>query len=156
MEKQKKPVKKPVSNESIFKTMMILTFAVAAAFLAKNLLSKEITSAIMIGICLIVFGAVMLIMRKLKLAVDKQQLVVCLSFVILQFIVSLNSGNYYSDDFPHIGNDLYQPTGKMIYKEGQDLSLDTDACMAGHISVSPITIKRTHWEAYEALQGLNE
>lgn len=100
MEKQKKPVKKPVSNESIFKTMMILTFAVAAAFLAKNLLSKDITSAIMIGICLIVFGAVMLIMRKLKLAVDKQQLVVCLSIVILQFIVSLNSGNYYSDDFP--------------------------------------------------------
>ena len=70
--------------------------------------------------------------------------------------ITRQGGPYYSDDFPHIGNDLYQPTGKMIYKDRQDLSLDTDACMAGYISVSPITIKRTHWEAYDALKGLNE
>ena len=39
-------------------------------------------------------------MKKLNIAPKIQQLVLCLSIVLLVFCISLNSGNYYSDDFP--------------------------------------------------------
>ena len=70
--------------------------------------------------------------------------------------ITHQGGPYYSDDFSHIGNDMYMPTGKLIYQEGQDLSLDTDACMAGCISVSPLTITRTDGTVYSALRNLQE
>ena len=64
-------------------------------------------------------------------------------------------GPYYSDDFPHIGEDMYRPTGKSIHEDQKDFSLDTDATLNGHISVSPLTIDRTDWRAYEAIaEGL--
>ncbi len=62
-------------------------------------------------------------------------------------------GPYYSDDFPCIGNDMYRPTGKSIYAEGSDPHLDTDVTLHGGISVSPLTIDRTDWNAFEALRG---
>lgn len=70
--------------------------------------------------------------------------------------ITRQGGSYYSDDFPCIGNDRYMPAGKLIHKDRQDLSLDTDACMAGYISVSPITITRTDLPVYEALKSLNK
>ena len=60
-------------------------------------------------------------------------------------------GPYYSDDFPHQGNDLYRPTGKEVYVNQNDLTLDTDAVMAGYISIMPLTYDRTATEIYRML-----
>ena len=63
-------------------------------------------------------------------------------------------GPYYSDDFPHIGNDQYRPTGVLVYENRNDLTLDTDCVMAGHISIMPMTYDKTNWAIYEKLNKL--
>ena len=60
-------------------------------------------------------------------------------------------GPYYSDDFPPIGNDMYRPTGRSIHEDKKDFPLDTDAALNGNISITPLTIDRTDWKAYEAM-----
>jgi 5'-nucleotidase len=64
-------------------------------------------------------------------------------------------GHYYSDDFVPIGNDLYKPTGKCVYENQNDLSLDTDCIAAGYITVMPMTIDRKDNEVYKQLLFLN-
>ncbi|MBQ8834933.1 MAG: 5'/3'-nucleotidase SurE [Oscillospiraceae bacterium] len=69
--------------------------------------------------------------------------------------ITRQGGPYYSDDFPHIGNDLYRPTGKPIWEDSHDDTLDTDATFHGYITVTPLTIDRTNWEVFRKLEGLN-
>ena len=64
-------------------------------------------------------------------------------------------GPYYSDDFPHVGNDQYRPTGVLVYENRNDLTLDMDCAIAGYISVMPMTYDKTNWEVYRKLQELN-
>ena len=52
-------------------------------------------------------------------------------------------GPYYSDDFPSIGNNLVSPSGKCVYEEDHDYSIDTHAVLHGYISISPLTVDRT-------------
>ena len=63
-------------------------------------------------------------------------------------------GPYYSDHFPHVGNNLYRPTGYPIWQDRGDLTLDTDATLHGYITVTPLTIDKTNWEVYRALTSL--
>lgn len=100
MEKSQKNVKKPASENTIFKSMMFTVFAVATLFFVKNVVNQTWQGAIVIGICLVVFSGVIFIMKKFKASLEKQQLAVCIGIVFLVFCISLNSGNYYSDDFP--------------------------------------------------------
>lgn len=100
MQKEKTVIKKPVSEHTILKNMMIAVFAVAAVFFLKNLFSKAWQGAIVIGICLLVFSIVIFLMRKFQVDHYRQQLVLCISIVLLVFCISLNSGSFYSDDFP--------------------------------------------------------
>lgn len=100
MNEKKNTMKKPTSENTIFRYMMIAVFAVASIFFLKNLLSKAWGSAIVIGVCLLIFSIVVLLMRKVQMDSIKQQFILCLSIVFLVFIISLNSGNFYSDDFP--------------------------------------------------------
>ena len=93
-------IKKPMSEEKIFTSMMTAVFLVAALFFVKNLLTKAMTGAIVIGVCLVIFSTAIILMKKTKVNQKIQQLVLCLSIVLLVFCISLNSGNYYSDDFP--------------------------------------------------------
>ncbi|MBQ3546723.1 MAG: hypothetical protein IJA34_17325 [Lachnospiraceae bacterium] len=97
---RKKEVKPPVSQEKIFKIMLIMTFSVAGVFFIKNVLSKSLQGAIVIGVCLFVFWLVQFLMKKLHVSQLKQQLVMCICLVFLTFIISISSGAYYSDDFP--------------------------------------------------------
>ena len=60
-------------------------------------------------------------------------------------------GPYYSDRFPHVGNDMYRPTGYPIWADRSDNTLDTDATLHGYISVTPLTIDKTNWEVYRKL-----
>ncbi len=95
-----KNIKKPASEKIVFKNMMITVFAVASIFFLKNLLSQSWQSAIVIGICLVIFTTVVFIMKKTNTNQNTQQLAICISIVFLVFCISLNSGNFYSDDFP--------------------------------------------------------
>lgn len=100
MKEKNNNIKKPMSEEKIFKSMMTAVFLVASLFFVKNLITKAWSGAIVIGICLLVFSLAMVIMKKINAAQKIQQLVLCLSIVLLVFCISLNSGNFYSDDFP--------------------------------------------------------
>ncbi|MBO5868757.1 MAG: hypothetical protein J6Q54_07615, partial [Oscillospiraceae bacterium] len=62
----------------------------------------------------------------------------------------------YSDDFIHQGNNMYMPKGKMVYKDQNDLTLDTDCVMHGYISIMPMTISRADPAVYSELIALND
>lgn len=100
MSSEKNTIKKPMSEQKIFVNMMTAVFLVSALFLVKNIIGKTWSGAIAIGICLFVFSCCAFFMRKWKIQQNTQQLVLCLSIVFLVFCISLNSGAYYSDDFP--------------------------------------------------------
>ena len=69
--------------------------------------------------------------------------------------ITRQGGHFYSDDFIHEGNDMYMPHGKCVYKNQNDLTLDTDCVMNGYISVMPLTIDRADMEVYRTLSELN-
>ncbi|MDE6108109.1 MAG: 5'/3'-nucleotidase SurE [Oscillospiraceae bacterium] len=70
--------------------------------------------------------------------------------------ITHQGGPYYSDDFPAVGSDLYQPMGKPVWEDKGDLSLDTDATLHGYISITPMTIDKTCRAAFEQLSGLSD
>lgn len=92
--------KSPMSTERIFTIITLITFAVAAVFLVKNLVNHSYQGAIAIGICLVIFGIMVLVMKKAKASLAVQQSVLSVTLVCLVLFISLNSGAYYSDDFP--------------------------------------------------------
>lgn len=100
MSEQKNINKTPASEHVIFKNMMVTVFAVASLFLLKNLIGKTWKGAVVIGVCLIVFSVVVFAMKKRKMSQNRQQFVMCTCIVFLVFCISINSGSYYSDDFP--------------------------------------------------------
>ena len=70
--------------------------------------------------------------------------------------ITRQGGPYYSDDFPPIGDDLYEPKGICVYVNHNDLTLDTDSVMSGHISITPLTTDRTDRTLYEQLNELDK
>lgn len=100
MGENKQSIKKPVSEATIFRNMMVAVFAVASLFFLKNLIGQAWQGAIAIGLCLVIFAVVVFAMKKMDVDQNRQQLVLCIGLILLVFFISLNSGNYYSDDFP--------------------------------------------------------
>ena len=70
--------------------------------------------------------------------------------------ITRQGGPYYSDDFPHIGDDMYMPKGICVYENRNDLTLDTDSVMSGHISVMPLSTNRVDEALYAQLEKLNQ
>lgn len=67
--------------------------------------------------------------------------------------ITRQGGPYYSDDFAPIGNDMYRPIGKEIYAPQEHSEFDTDCTLRDRcISISPLTVDRTDWNAYSALK----
>lgn len=92
--------KKPISHETIYKIMLIVTIAVGAVFLLKNLIGKELLASGVIGGCLACFIVIMCVMKQKNVSMDIKSLVVSIGILCLIFIISLFSGASYSDDFP--------------------------------------------------------
>lgn len=67
------------------------------------------------------------------------------------FRITRQGGPYYSDDFIPIGDDMYRPSGRCVYQNRNDLTLDTDAVRSGYITVMPMTINRCDSAVYEKL-----
>ena len=66
--------------------------------------------------------------------------------------ITRQGGPYYSDDFAPEGNDMYRPMGKEIYAPAVHSEFDTDCVLRDRcISLSPLTVDRTDWKAYTAL-----
>ena len=61
----------------------------------------------------------------------------------------------YSDEFMKLDNDMYKQYGDFIYHDTNDLTLDTDSVMHGHISITPLNFERTDMVMYERLKALN-
>lgn len=64
-------------------------------------------------------------------------------------------GRYFADDFLPQGNDMFLPTGKSVWKDSGDYSIDTDAALSGYISVLPLTLNRTNTDVFNELKALN-
>ncbi len=69
--------------------------------------------------------------------------------------ITSQGGPYYTDDFPHVGNNLYRPTGRCIHENQGNLDIDTDAVVSGYISVTPMNIRRADMALFDQLKGLN-
>ena len=71
-----------------------------------------------------------------------------------QILITRQGGPYYSDDFI-IQDNQCTPNGKCVYVPTDDLSLDTNAVMGGHISITPLTVVRTDLEIFRQLSEGN-
>ncbi len=94
-----KKTKLPASPERIFKIMLIVTFGVATIVFLKNLLGGSMQGAVTIGVCLLVFAALLFALKKMKLPASTQQLVISVGLMLVVFMISMNSGDFLSDDF---------------------------------------------------------
>ena len=90
---------KNITKTKIYKTMNIITIVVASGFLVKNLLGGEIGGMIAIGLCLLIYCAVLFIINKMKVEVDTRNLIVSCALMVVISIVSIFSGSSFSDDF---------------------------------------------------------
>lgn len=100
MGEQKTNAKSPIAQEKIFRIMLTLTLVVAGVFLLKNLIAQAWNGAIAVGAVIMVFLVVILFMKKMNVGIHKKQLVLCVVLPFVVFIISIFSGNFYSDDFP--------------------------------------------------------
>ena len=97
---ESKNVQAPISEQKIFKIMLWIVFPVCGVFLLKNVIGGNLTGIITVGITAVVFSAALIIMRVLKVSAEYQQLAAAIGLTLVEFVISLNSGSYYSDDFP--------------------------------------------------------
>ena len=75
--------------------------------------------------------------------------------VVKGFRITSQGGPYYSDDFPHVGGNMYRPMGKPVWVDAGNDSLDTDATKHGYITITPLQLDRTNREIFHRLQNLN-
>jgi len=67
--------------------------------------------------------------------------------------ITRQGGPYYSDDFAPEPNDMYRPMGKAVFTPAAHSEFDTDCVLHDRcISLSPLTVDRTDWKAYDALK----
>ena len=66
--------------------------------------------------------------------------------------VTRQGGPYYSDDFMAQADDMYLPCGKDVFAHTPGSDFDTDCVLHDRcISITPLTIDRTDWNAFRAL-----
>ena len=80
--------------------MLTVTYVVSAIYLLKNILGKNVNGILAIGGSLLLFAIVAVTMRVRKVPVAKQEFIISIGLSIVVFVISINSGAYYSDDFP--------------------------------------------------------
>ena len=70
--------------------------------------------------------------------------------------ITKQGGPYFSDDFVPQQPDYYKPIGKCVHMNKGDLTIDTDAVISGHISITPLQLDRTNVFVYEKLKDIHE
>ncbi len=61
----------------------------------------------------------------------------------------------YEDEFVLVGEDLYEPRLRCLYRDTDDLDIDTDCVMNGYISITPLRRGNTDEVAYAEMKKLN-
>ena len=79
--------------------MLWITYIVAGVFLLKNIIGGDVSGMIAIGLCLVIYTVILVGMKMLKRDIKQQQFVASIGLVFVVFVISLYSGDYYSDDF---------------------------------------------------------
>lgn len=100
MENKEEQIKAPISHEKIYKTTLMIAVTVSSVFLIKNVIGRSVQGTVVISLCMLVFAAIFLFMRFKNVDMGKREFVLSIGLLFLVFIISLNSGDYYSDDFP--------------------------------------------------------
>ena len=88
-----------ITDAKIYKFMNMITVIVSAVFLLKNVIAQTWPGAIAIAVCLAVYFLVIFIIQKQNIDAEKRQLIVSCALMVVICIVSLFSGESYSDDF---------------------------------------------------------
>ncbi len=71
------------------------------------------------------------------------------------FRFTRQGGPFYSDCFPQVGENMYRPTGKPVWEDSGDDTLDTDATKHGYITITPLQLDRTNRAVFDRLKDLN-
>lgn len=61
-------------------------------------------------------------------------------------------GPYFRDKYTSPEKNMYKPNGYSAYQGTKDFDCDVDAALNGFISISPMTVNRTDFEAYRILK----
>lgn len=69
-------------------------------------------------------------------------------------LLTKQGGAYFTDDFIDLGDGTWRQEGHCIHQNNHDLTIDSDAVVDGYVSVTPLTIERTNYIAYNALKGV--
>lgn len=90
---------KMLSHEAIYRIMQYLPLVVSGIFFLKNVKEGNTVAMLTIGVCLAVFVSVLIIIKIRKVGLYTREYVLAVALPILVFVISLNSGASYSDDF---------------------------------------------------------
>lgn len=99
MGKEQKKEKQMISHEAIYKIMQWLPIVVSGAFFIKNATAGNVAAMVTIGICLAVFVCVLVVVKVRNVSLYTREYILSVALLILIFVISLNSGASYSDDF---------------------------------------------------------
>jgi len=92
--------KMPITHQKIYRIMLTVTFVVSGGFFLKNVIGKDVQGMLVLGVCLAVFGGAALFMHVKNVNMHTKTMIVAMSLLFLVFLVSISSGESYSDDFP--------------------------------------------------------
>ncbi|MBR5579189.1 MAG: hypothetical protein IKW28_09380, partial [Lachnospiraceae bacterium] len=83
MKNDVKETKMPISDEIVFRNMMIAVYTISAIFFVKNLISGSVTASVIIGVCMVLFSGITFTMKKNKVSQSSLQLVLAVGIVFL-------------------------------------------------------------------------
>ena len=69
--------------------------------------------------------------------------------------ITHQGGMYFSDGFKDLGNDMYIQVGFPVDRDEENPDSDINAVCNGVTSITPLTSRKTHLEAYKTLRNLN-
>ena len=69
-------------------------------------------------------------------------------------LLTHQGGAYFTDDFIDLGDGTWRQEGHCIHQNNHDMTVDSDATIDGYVSVTPLTIARTDFCAYNTLKGI--
>ncbi len=68
------------------------------------------------------------------------------------FRITTQGGPFYTDSFQEVEKDMWKQTGYCVHNNAHDPAIDSDATIDGYITITPLTIERTNYKAYEILK----
>lgn len=69
-------------------------------------------------------------------------------------LLTKQGGPYFTDDFVDLGDGTWKQIGHCIHNNQHRRDIDSDATIDGYVTVTPLTIERTNYSAYEALKAV--